>query len=168
MKHVALAALLATAAASAHAQTYLDNARVTSVDPQVESVRVPRQECSQRWISEPRPSNERGYGGAVLGGVAGAVIGHQVGGGHGRDAATALGAVLGAFAGNDLASRQRWAQAEPAAREVTTCRDAEDVLTRVVGYQVSYEYRGQQFTTLMQDKPGPYLQVRVSVDPVGR
>ena len=42
---------------------------------------------------------ERQYGGAVIGGVAGALLGNQIGRGHGREAATALGAVVGAFAG---------------------------------------------------------------------
>ncbi len=54
MKRLALIPLLATAAVAAHAQPYLDNARVTGVEPQYESVRVPRQECSNQWISEPR------------------------------------------------------------------------------------------------------------------
>ena len=168
VKRLALVPLLATAAVAAHAQTYLDNARVASVDPQYESVRVPRQECSNRWISEPRRSGGREYGGAVLGGVAGALIGNQVGRGHGREAATALGAVVGAFTGDNLANRDRWEQPEPVQREVTTCRNVEDVQTRIVGYQVTYEYRGQQFTTLMHENPGRFLPVRVSVEPVGR
>lgn len=171
MKRLALATLLAAAAVAAQAgqaTTYLDNARVTSVEPQYENVRVPRQECSNRWISEPRRSSGREYGGAVLGGVAGALIGNQMGRGHGREAATALGAVVGAFTGDNLSGRDRWQRDEPVQREVTTCRDVEDVQSRVVGYQVTYDYRGQQFTTLLHDNPGRSLPVRVSVDPVGR
>jgi uncharacterized protein YcfJ len=41
-----------------------------------------------------------------------------------------------------------------------------EVRSRIVGYDVSYEYRGQMFTTVMRDNPGPTLRVRVSVDPV--
>jgi uncharacterized protein YcfJ len=41
-----------------------------------------------------------------------------------------------------------------------------EVRSRVVGYDVTYEYRGQLFTKLMRDNPGPSLRVRVSVDPV--
>ena len=36
------------------------------------------------------------------------------------------------------------------------------------GYRVGYEYRGQHYTTLMHENPGPNLQVRVSVEPVER
>ena len=32
----------------------------------------------------------------------------------------------------------------------------------------AYGCRGQQSTTLMHENPGPFLQVHVSVDPVGR
>lgn len=167
MKRIALVSLLAAASLSVHAQTYVDNARVVSVDPQYDSVGVPRRECSNQWISEPRRGGGRDYGGAMLGGVVGALIGNQVGGGHGREAATAVGAVVGAFTGDGLSNRDRW-QPGPTAREVTTCRDVEDVQTRIVGYQVTYDYHGQQFTTLMHENPGRFVQVRVSVDPVGR
>jgi uncharacterized protein YcfJ len=168
MKRLALIPLLATAAVAAHAQPYLDNARVTNVEPQYENVRVPRQECSNQWVGEPRRGDGRDYGGAVLGGIVGGLIGNRVGGGHGREAATAVGAVVGAFTGDNLANRDRWQQPVPMSREVTTCRDVEDVQSRLVGYQVSYEYHGQQYTTLMQENPGRFVPVRVSVDLVGR
>ena len=79
-----------------------------------------------------------------------------------------MGAVLGAFTGNQLANHDRWQQPEPIQREVTTCRDVEDVQSRLVGYQVTYDYHGQQYTTLMQENPGRFVPVRVSVDLVGR
>jgi outer membrane lipoprotein SlyB len=40
--------------------------------------------------------------GAVAGGVTGAVVGHQIGNGHGRDAMTVIGGVGGAFAGHSI------------------------------------------------------------------
>jgi uncharacterized protein YcfJ len=168
MKRLAIVSLLATAVVGLHAETYIDRARVRSVDPQYENVSVPREECSSRWVQETRRTDGREYGGAVIGGVAGALLGNQVGRGHGREAATAVGAVVGAFAGDRIANRDRWDQYEEAPREVTTCRTVNDVQTRIAGYRVNYEYRGQQFSTLMREDPGPNLQVLVSVDPVGR
>ena len=169
MKRLALIPLLATAAFTLHAETYVDNARVRSAQPQYENVTVARQECSSQWVNETRRvDGGREYGGAVIGGVAGAVLGNQVGKGHGREAATALGAVLGAFTGDRFQNRDRVDQYEQVPREVTSCRTVNDVQQRLTGYQVAYEYRGQQFTTLMRENPGPNLQVRVSVDPVGR
>ena len=168
MKRLALVSLLATAVVGLHAETYIDNARVRSADPQYESVSVPREECNSHWVNETRRTGGREYGGAVVGGVAGALLGNQVGKGHGREAATALGAVVGAFAGDRIANRDRWEQYEEVPREVTSCRTVSDVQTRLSGYRVNYEYRGQQFTTLMRENPEPSLQVRVSVDPVGQ
>ncbi|MEO7393026.1 MAG: glycine zipper 2TM domain-containing protein [Ramlibacter sp.] len=166
MKRFGLACLLSTAVIAVHAETFIDNARVRNVDPQYESVSVPRQECSSQWINESRRTGDRQYGGAVLGGVAGALVGNQVGRGHGREAATAVGAVMGAFAGDRIANQDRWDSYEVVPREVTRCRTVSDVQTRITGYQVNYDYRGQHYTTMMRDNPGPSLQVRVSVDPV--
>src|SRR2546430_1643752 len=90
MKRTALLALLAAAGFAAHAETFTDQARVQSVEPQYESVQVPRNECSSQWVSEPRGAvaANGNYGGAIIGGVAGGLVGNQVGKGHGREAAT--------------------------------------------------------------------------------
>ena len=50
--------------------------------------------------------------------------------------------------------------------DTRTCRYGPG-FARLTGYNVAYDYRGQTYTTLMRENPGPYLQVRVSVDPVG-
>lgn len=169
MKRLALVCLLATAGMALHAETYIDNARVRSVDPQYENVMVPRNECSTQWVNEARRTGgAQQYGGAVVGGVAGALLGNQVGKGHGREAATALGAVVGAFTGDRLANGDRQDQYEQVPREVTSCRTVNEVQARITGYRVNYEYRGRHYTALMPENPGPNLQVRVSVDPVVR
>jgi uncharacterized protein YcfJ len=169
MKRLALVCLLATGAVAVHAETFFDSARVRSVQPQYENISVPRNECSTQWVNETRRTGGgQNYGGAVVGGVAGAVLGNQVGKGHGREAATAVGAVVGALAGDHLANRDRAEQYEVVPREVTSCRTVNDVQTRITGYQVTYDYRGQHYTTMMRENPGPSLQLRVSVEPVVR
>jgi len=171
MNRLILLPVLAATALAVHAETYIDNARVRSVQPQYQSVTVPRQECTSQWVNETRRVEApRNYGGAVIGGLAGAVVGNQVGNGHGREAATALGAVLGAFTGDRVASRDRGGDRyeQLPARQVQTCQTVNDVQQSLTGYQVAYEYRGQQFTALLPQDPGPNLQVRVSVDPVAR
>ena len=169
-RFILLLPLLASAALSAHADTYIDTARVRSVQPQYETVSVPRQECSSQWINEThRVEGQRSYGGAVIGGVAGAVLGNQVGKGHGREAATALGAVVGAIAGDRLDNRDRRDRYyEPSAREVKRCRTVYDTQSRITGYRVNYEYRGQHYSTVTRENPGNSLTVRVSVEPIER
>ncbi|GAC1600787.1 MAG: hypothetical protein NVS3B2_03220 [Ramlibacter sp.] len=178
MKRLPLFCLLAASMVGLHAETWIDNARVRRVDPQYENVSVPRNECSRQLISEAQPVNsgygygyggERQYGGAVLGGVAGALLGNQVGRGHGREAATALGAVVGAFAGDQYANQGnqgRSVQYVDVPREVTSCRTVSDVQSRITGYRVQYDYHGQQYTTFSRVNPGSNLQVRVSIEPV--
>jgi uncharacterized protein YcfJ len=179
MKRIALLSLLAAAAAASFAQvlapapvmapaaspSFIDRARVERVDPQYETVQVPRDECSSQWVTENRPvAGSNGYGGAIIGGVAGGILGNQVGKGHGREAATAAGAVIGAIAGDRIANQQP--QYEQAQREVRTCRTVHDVQQRLVGYRVTYDYQGHQYTTLMREQPGRSVPVRVSVMPV--
>ena len=170
MNRPAIASLLvagAFGAAAVQAQTFVDNARVRSVEPQYENVTVPRTECRNQWVQESRAYDDRGYGGAVIGGVAGAIVGNQVGRGHGREAATALGAVVGAFAGDRVANGDRWDRRDEA-REIRKCWTVNEVQPRITGYRVNYEYRGQQYATVLRENPGATLQVRVSVDPVQR
>lgn len=167
MKRLALATVLSAAALAAQAEPFYDQARVRGVEPRYETVNVPREECSRHWVSERHAVGpQHNPGGLVIGGVAGALLGNQVGKGHGREAATALGAVVGAVAGDRIANRDRGDSYDEVPREVTTCRTVNEVRSRVVGYDVTYEYRGQLFTKLMRDNPGPSLRVRVSVDPV--
>lgn len=168
MKTIAAFCLLAAAITGVQAQTFMDRARVRSVDPQYENVSVPRNECSSRWVNETRQVAGIGqqYGGTIVGGVAGALLGNQVGRGHGREAATALGAVVGAFAGDRMANGNFQDQYQQVPREVTQCRTVSDVQSRLTGYRVNYDYHGQTYSTLMRENPGSSLAVRVSVEPV--
>ena len=168
MKRFALVCLLATGALAVHAETFLDNARVRAVEPQYENVSTPRQECSTQVINEQRPvGGGQNYGGAVVGGVVGGLLGNQIGGGHGREAATAAGAVVGALTGDRLANNQPQ-QYQVVPREVTNCRTVADMQPRLTGYRVTYDWRGQEYTTFMRDNPGRDIRVRVSVEPVVR
>lgn len=178
MKRLVIASLCATALLGAHAETYTDHARVRSAEPQHENISVPRNECRSHWINERSSGYDsepqaRQYGGAIVGGLAGGVLGHQVGGGRGKDAATALGVVLGAITGDQLQNRDprgqyNNVQYENAQREVQRCRTVYDTQTRITGYRVDYEYRGQHYSTVLRENPGTSLAVRVSVDPIER
>jgi uncharacterized protein YcfJ len=166
-KTIALIAVASAAVGVAHAEAFVDQARVRNAEPQYETVAVPRQECANQLVTETRRTGSRDYGGAILGGIAGALLGNQVGGGHGREAATAVGAVVGAMTGDNLSNRGRYYDTyQQAPREVTTCRTVQDFQQRVTGYRVEYEYRGQVYSTFMPQDPGRTLRVRVSVDPV--
>jgi len=182
MKRLVVASLFASAVFCAQAEVYTDQARVRSSDPQYENVQVPRNECSSHWVEERggrgdyqrQGGQDRRYGGAIVGGLAGGVIGHQIGGGSGKDAATALGVMLGAIAGDRMENDGQRDQQGPydnrpyevSQREVKRCRTVYDTQTRITGYRVAYEYRGQNYSTFMRTNPGNSLPVRVSVEPI--
>lgn len=178
MKRLVIISLLSTAWLGASAEAFTDNARVQSAEPIFENFNVPRNECTSHWVHERSASfdterQERRYGGAIVGGLAGGAIGHQIGAGSGKDAATALGVVIGAIAGDRLENRGQSGrfegrQPDGAQREVTRCRTVYDAQTRITGYRVAYDYRGQTYNTVTRNHPGNHLTVRVSVDPIER
>jgi len=94
---------LALTAAGADAADFTDTAQVISATPILERVTEPRQECTTETTAAPQPK-ERSVAAPILGGVTGAVIGRQVGGGNGRDVATAAGAVAGTVVGDRAAN----------------------------------------------------------------
>ena len=77
--------------------------------------------------------------------------------------------MVGAFTGDRVANNNRGGDRyEQVPRQVQTCQTVNDVQQRLTGYQVAYDYRGQQFVALLPQDPGQRLQVRVSVEPLTR
>jgi uncharacterized protein YcfJ len=109
MKKVVIASLvLATTILNAQQISYVEHIRVTNSTPSYENVitRVPHQECYDQRV--PVTYSSGGYqqnnsGAAIVGGILGGVLGHQIGGGHGKDIATVGGAILGTFVGQNAA-----------------------------------------------------------------
>lgn len=58
-------------------------------------------------VTTVEKKGEGGPIGMIAGGVAGAVLGHQIGGGRGQDVATVAGAAGGAYAGHKVEERLR-------------------------------------------------------------
>ncbi|MGH8445851.1 MAG: glycine zipper 2TM domain-containing protein [Solimonas sp.] len=77
-----------------------DDAQAQPVKQQVAATRT---ECTTEKIVTQKEWGTNAVVGTVLGGAAGGVLGHQIGGGHGKDVATAAGAVGGAYVGNKVA-----------------------------------------------------------------
>ena len=142
-----------------------DTAKVISVNPEIERVNYPREECWTEHVYRPAPTGERSTAGAIIGGVTGAVIGAQVGKGTGKTAATAAGAITGAIVGERMGSDYT-RRADP--EEVLHCRTIDNWQERVLGYRVTYEYRGQTFTEIMSYDPGVGRTIDVMVTVIPR
>ena len=102
---------------------------------------------------EVREENKHRIGkGAAIGAVAGGVLGHQVDSGGG----TAVGAVLGGLLGHYVEGR-RDSNDQPDL-DMGRCRTLADN-GNLQGYEVRYEYRGQEYVTRMNSEPGRRLRV---------
>lgn len=80
-------------------------------EPTRSAAPAPPPVCSECGvIASIEPVREKGEGsgaGAVLGAIAGGVIGHQFGGGKGKDVATAAGAIAGGYGGHQAEKQIR-------------------------------------------------------------
>ena len=145
-------------------------ARVQRVQPRMEQVRQPRQECRTDYVQAPTQyqAPQRSAGGSIIGGIAGALVGNQIGGGTGRVAATAAGAIAGAVAGDRIDNNGRNMNQQPQyvqEQAVRQCRTVDAWESRTVGYDVTYDYRGRSYTSMMAHDPGQRVRLRVSVEP---
>jgi uncharacterized protein YcfJ len=133
-------------------------AQVVAVQPITKSTTTskPRQVCRDEQVAVPEPYKDKNQiGGAVVGGLVGALAGHQVGGGKGKTLATVGGAAAGAFAGHEIQKRH---QENNATRMETrnVCHTVTDksTSTRTVGYDVTYTLDGKAGHIRMEHNPG--------------
>ena len=128
-------------------------AQVVSSTPIKETVKTPRQECRNVTVTHRRPvQDENRIAGSVLGAVAGGVIGHQFGGGHGRSVATVVGALGGGYAGNQI---------QGAMQDNDTyqqrCKTVYDKSDKMLGYDVTYKIGDQQGKIRMDHDSGSQI-----------
>ncbi len=132
-------------------------------------------ECWQEPVY--RDDDQRGHGrrhhasaGDMLaGGIIGGIIGHQIGKGHHRPIATAVGTLIGAQIGSaaagDLGRRHRRPTRVGHRESCTTSHQVS--YERVVdGYAVTYRYRGERYRIEMPYDPGKRIKMRVQATPV--
>jgi len=151
-----------------------DYAKVLDVQPLTTRVRVstPQRECWDETRYDeggysPGPHGPQVAGSTLLGAAIGAVIGHQIGHGQGRDFATAAGAVVGAGIGHQQGMRRYGAVTAPQPYTVQRCetRYHDEYQDRVDGYRVTYLYHGRRQVTQLPYNPGERIRVRVDVTP---
>ncbi len=137
----------------------LYDARVTSVRA---VVGTPEQRC---WVEREQVVQDQGNSnvpGAIAGAIIGGVLGHQVGGGRGKDVATAVGALagsaIGANAGRDNNGQPVYTQ--NVQRCTTAPRQA-----RADYWDVTYDFRGQEYRVQMTTPPGPTVTVNAQGEP---
>lgn len=128
-------------------------AQVMSATPIREVIKTPRQECHAVNVVHRRAvQDENRLAGSVLGAVAGGVLGHQFGGGHGRTLATVAGAMAGGYAGNQAQAGLQDLDTYTTTRQ--QCRTVYDKQEKTLGYDVTYKIGNQQGKIRMDNDPG--------------
>ncbi len=177
MKKIVLAIstmALVTLTAQANSFSVSDYVKVEKSKPKYENVirRTPYEECWDERVPVRRNYHRRGGEdnnglGTLIGGVAGGILGHQVGGGSGKTVATIGGAIIGSIVGNNLSKRDY----RDNGYEYTTYETKRRCKTRYdersqrkfVGYKNIGHYRGRQVVKYSQTKLN-YIPVTITVD----
>lgn len=125
---------------------------------------TPEQRCwMEREAVAPPPRSSTNVPGALAGAVIGGILGHQVGGGSGRDIATVGGAVAGAVVG----SRVGGGGGDPGLAQV---RDVQRCSTTPASstpdhWDVTYTFRGQEHRIQTAMPPGNTVTVNRQGEP---
>lgn len=128
-------------------------AQVISANPIKKSIKTPRRECRNVAVTHRRPvQDENRITGSVLGAVTGGIIGHQFGGGHGKDLATVAGALGGGYAGNQIQGSMQ--ESDTYTTNQQRCKTVYDKSEKTLGYDVTYQIGDSRGKIRMENDPG--------------
>lgn len=158
--------------AQAPAATSDGMAEVISVLPVSKNVRVADtdRECSSvpvYYSDRVQTDNTDTGRNVAVGSVIGGVVGNQVFRGKSRDEGTLAGAALGGYLGYARAQSVNKPQTVQRVRYEQQCRTVKQYRTEQQpdGYDVTYRYNGQVFTSRMQTPPPARFPVAVQAAP---
>ncbi len=133
-------------------------AEVLKVTPMSKTIRTPRQECHDEQVARQAPvKDEHQVLGTIAGALIGGVVGHQIGGGSGRDIATVAGAAGGGYAGNRV--QKNLQDRDTVTTTEQKCETVYDSSEKITGYHVRYRLDGKEASVQMDHDPGPRLPV---------
>ena len=156
LNSVLIAAGLAATSGFAQADVYYDYARVKSVTPVYDYVKVggPTERC---YPTRYKHRKHRNGNPTVLGAIVGGAIGNAVGG---DSEATLAGVLIGGAIGSASHTSRRYGEVcETVYQPVRKVRE-------LTGYKVRYRYNGKRYSSIMRHHPGDTVKIRVKVSPV--
>jgi uncharacterized protein YcfJ len=166
-----LGVVLTLSVASVWAQTNFEYAPVVDSRPiyQVVEVSAPQQQCWEEEVVRDQYRDNPNTGTPVLlstliGGAIGNSIGHNK---SNQRVGAVVGALLGRSIGRDIVRQSNQSQSleyEVIQRCNTVYQQREE--ERLMGYQVTYLYNGEEFSVRTDTDPGEQIRIRVSVEAV--
>ncbi|MBA3056513.1 MAG: glycine zipper 2TM domain-containing protein [Gammaproteobacteria bacterium] len=115
---------------------------------------TPEQRC---WVEPGQVAQGNNVPGAIAGALLGGILGHQVGGGSGKDLATVGGVIAGAALGAKVNGQQG------AAEDVRRCENVPNQKPQY--WDVTYNFRGQDHRVQMTTPPGQTVTVNAQGEP---
>ena len=139
----------------------LYEANVTSVRA---VVGTPEQRCwvEREQVQVPPQTSNANVPGALVGAVLGGILGHQVGGGRGKDLATVGGAVAGGLIGSNVGRDDNTRQTAP--QDVQRCSSTPSQ-SRADYWDVTYDFEGQEHRVQLSAPPGRTITVNEQGEP---
>ena len=134
-------------------------ADVVAVKAVRDTVVTPQERCGYVQTQRQAPvKDQQRIAGTVIGGVAGGLLGSQIGGGNGKKVLTVAGAVAGGYAGNQV--QKNLQEKDVITTSERRCRTVNLKSQKLVGYDVTYRFDGQEGTVRTSFKPGNTLPVK--------
>ena len=168
---VSIATIMGLAGSSALAETTFEYAQVIESQPiyQVVEVSTPQEQCWEEELAvdryaERNRSNTPILVSTLIGGAIGNAVGHNK---SNQRVGAVLGAMLGHSIGRDIirqSDRQDVREYQTVQRCDTVYQQHEE--ERLVGYDVTYLFNGEEFSIRTESDPGDRIRLRVSVQPV--
>lgn len=157
-------AVLALGLASLPALAATELARVLSSTPVIINNSAPQEYCGTIPVRTTESSSGNPGAGAIFGAIAGGLLGHAVGGGTGRDLATAAGVMGGAVLGHEAAK----GQTRDTYEEHRICSTDNSSISQTTVYNVVYEYGGKPYSVQLPYSPGATIEIEVTPTVVGQ
>jgi uncharacterized protein YcfJ len=118
------------------------------------------------WKDRRDKRRERRVVPSIIGGLIGGLVGSQFGGGSGRKVLTVLGALAGSSIANGVAQTRRHNKSYSTLHRSCHTTYETETSEYVDGYEVFYEYGGQEFSKIVRNHPGDEIRVHVELTPV--
>ena len=155
---------------TALAQSSYESVAVISARPvyQLTRIETPQERCVEERVVIERRNQQASGTPIIVSTIIGGALGNAVGNNKSsRRVGAVLGAVLGNSVGRDIARQSQSSDT----REYQTVERCETVFVsheeeRLLGYDVIYQFNGQQYSVRTEQDPGSQMKVRVEVQPV--
>ena len=155
---------------TALAQSSYESVAVISAQPvyQLTRIETPQERCVEERVVIERRNQQASGTPIIVSTIIGGALGNAVGN---NKSSTRVGAVLGAVLGNSVGRDIARQSQSSDTREYQTVERCETVFVsheeeRLLGYDVIYQFNGQQYSVRTEQDPGSQMKVRVEVQPV--